>query len=334
MNSDPTLNPLVTVIIPTYNRAQCLARAIESVLQQQYAPVELLVIDDGSTDHTAEVVARYPSAVYVYKKNGRQASARNAGLERARGRYIATLDSDDCWDPNFLSTCVPVMEHRVLYFVFTNRFDVKLDGTIRNQSGAWQNFGFLSAILNKPAVEYSNWYFPAYEAVRTLFIQTCPAPSSALVFRKSFISRAWDEKLIIADDWEFTIGLLLSKPCNTGICTIPLWTKHQIGDNVYESKTNMELVKQLHYHDCGYILQKHGANLLPEERAIIRKRQLEQCFAMSRTQFYKKSFGTSIQMLGYSFQLDTLQTLRKLRQRNYGRLLRKTLHKVRNKISL
>ena len=72
------ITPLVTVIIPTYNREKYVSRAIESAQHQLYKNIEIIVVDDGSTDNTAEVVKQFKDVKYIYKKNGRQASARNA----------------------------------------------------------------------------------------------------------------------------------------------------------------------------------------------------------------------------------------------------------------
>jgi GT2 family glycosyltransferase len=90
---------LVSVIVPTYNRAAILARALDSALAQSYPHVEVLVIDDGSTDATAAVVAQYGDRVrYLRQANAGVGAARNHGIANARGEFIAFLDSDDAWD--------------------------------------------------------------------------------------------------------------------------------------------------------------------------------------------------------------------------------------------
>jgi len=89
--------PRVSVIIPAYNSEQYLAEALDSVAVQGYAPLEVIVVDDGSTDGTAGVVARFPSVRYLYQANRGPASARNAGLGLANGELVAFLDADDVW---------------------------------------------------------------------------------------------------------------------------------------------------------------------------------------------------------------------------------------------
>jgi len=90
--------PLITVIVPVYNGESFLADALDSILSQSYQPVELIVVDDGSTDRTAEVAQRFlPSITLVPQPNSGHASARNCGLDHAKGDLFAFLDADDLW---------------------------------------------------------------------------------------------------------------------------------------------------------------------------------------------------------------------------------------------
>jgi len=97
---------LVSVIIPTYNRSHIVCSAIDSVIAQDYPEIEILVIDDGSTDDTREVMARIygdnPKVRYLPKRNGGVSSARNLGIRESRGEFIAFLDADDTWLPGKL----------------------------------------------------------------------------------------------------------------------------------------------------------------------------------------------------------------------------------------
>ncbi|MBV2127136.1 MAG: glycosyltransferase family 2 protein [Candidatus Thiodiazotropha sp. (ex Ctena orbiculata)] len=93
----------VSVIIPTYNRAHTLPRAIDSVLSQTRPPLEIIVVDDGSDDDTARLMTdRYSQCDYQYQSNQGFSSARNLGIKKARGEWIALLDSDDRWLPDKL----------------------------------------------------------------------------------------------------------------------------------------------------------------------------------------------------------------------------------------
>ncbi|MFH2146033.1 MAG: glycosyltransferase [Candidatus Omnitrophota bacterium] len=110
---EQTANPKVSVILPTYNRARLLSRALESVLNQTYRDFELILIDDASTDETRQVIDRYHDKriVYVYLESRRGAAcARNTGLKLARGVYIAFQDSDDEWFKEKLALQVPVLD--------------------------------------------------------------------------------------------------------------------------------------------------------------------------------------------------------------------------------
>jgi len=97
--------PLISVVIPIYNRVQYIAEAIGSVLAQDYSPVELIVVDDGSTDDAVAVVRRMGAGIrYVYQANQGIGAARNAGVALATGSFLAFLDSDDAWLPDKLSS--------------------------------------------------------------------------------------------------------------------------------------------------------------------------------------------------------------------------------------
>jgi glycosyltransferase involved in cell wall biosynthesis len=94
-------SPLISIIIPTYNRAALLTETIESVLGQSFPNLECIIVDDGSTDGTAEVVARYGERIrYVYQRNSGRSIARNKGFELSRGVYVSFLDSDDLLEPD------------------------------------------------------------------------------------------------------------------------------------------------------------------------------------------------------------------------------------------
>ena len=118
---DPMPTPLVSVIMPTYNTACYVQESIDSVLEQDYPSIQLIVIDDGSTDETVDIIRRYGERVVLLtQKNQGAAVARNTGLAAAEGEYIAFLDSDDVWLPGKLSAQVAYLDsHPDIGMVFS-----------------------------------------------------------------------------------------------------------------------------------------------------------------------------------------------------------------------
>jgi glycosyltransferase involved in cell wall biosynthesis len=104
--------PTFSIVIPTYNRAGFIKRTIESVLEQTFSDFEIIVVDDGSTDGTDEVVRSIHDEriIYHYKFNEERAVARNTGVQLARGKYVTFLDSDDLLYPHHLETALDVMK--------------------------------------------------------------------------------------------------------------------------------------------------------------------------------------------------------------------------------
>ncbi|MBS1811265.1 MAG: glycosyltransferase [Acidobacteria bacterium] len=116
--------PEVSVVIPTYNSASYLIEAVESVLAQTYQDFEVLVIDDGSTDETEQIMRRYQAPVrYIRQQNGGVSVARNRGIAESRGRYVAFLDADDIWLPHKLARQIAALRQQphdqVCYSAFT-----------------------------------------------------------------------------------------------------------------------------------------------------------------------------------------------------------------------
>ena len=108
-----TESVVVSVVIPAYNVAWCIRRAIDSVFAQDFRRCELIVVNDGSTDNTGNVLAAYGGAVRTIDQPNRgMSAARNAGIRSARGMYIAFLDADDWWLPGKISRQVELMERR------------------------------------------------------------------------------------------------------------------------------------------------------------------------------------------------------------------------------
>ncbi len=128
--------PAISVIIPSYNRDKTLPRAIDSVLTQTFSDLELLIVDDGSTDNTREVVEEYmlkdSRVKYIYQENARQAAARNNGIKHSRGEFTAFLDSDDEWLSDKLKKQIEYLEtHPEFSMVYSNQLMCDSEGASR-----------------------------------------------------------------------------------------------------------------------------------------------------------------------------------------------------------
>jgi glycosyltransferase involved in cell wall biosynthesis len=129
--------PVVSVIIPTFNRAYCIERTIDSALQQTHRDVEVIVVDDGSTDNTRElIVSRYANekrVVYTHQKNTGVAGARNTGFAAAHGDFVALLDSDDIWMPWKLEAQIACLQRfPEIGMVWSDMAAVDPDGKVFN----------------------------------------------------------------------------------------------------------------------------------------------------------------------------------------------------------
>jgi glycosyltransferase involved in cell wall biosynthesis len=152
---------MISVVIPCYNRAALLPRAIESAIAQGKYAREIIVVDDGSTDNTREVCARYGTNVqYIWQANAGPSEARNAGAKRAAGEWIAFLDSDDYWTPNHLARMAGAIEQTNgaagLYF---SDMQMGIDGTCT----LWQMINFRPPSEVYLARDGSNWAFLRYQ---------------------------------------------------------------------------------------------------------------------------------------------------------------------------
>ena len=131
----------VSVIIPVYNGGKYISHAIESVLSQTYKEMEIIVVDDGSADRTAEIVKSYQQThdlidrrknlIYIYQKNQGTAAARNKGIVNSTGEYIALLDYDDIWEPEKIELQIKYMiEHQEVGMVHSDAGFIDKDGNL------------------------------------------------------------------------------------------------------------------------------------------------------------------------------------------------------------
>jgi GT2 family glycosyltransferase len=203
---DPETRPLVSVIIPTYNRCAWLPRAIESVLDQTYAPLELIVVDDGSTDRTPDLLKAYGRDIRVIRQTNKGVSgARNAGIRAAGGELIALLDSDDSWLPEKL-------EHQVAFFRASPRAMICQTEEIWIRNGNRVN----------PKKRHQKFSGMIFEKTLPL----CLVSPSAVMMRASLFEEVglFDERLPACEDYDLWLRIAWKYPVY--LISIPLIVKH------------------------------------------------------------------------------------------------------------
>ena len=240
---------LVSVIIPTYNRADYVVEAIRSAQAQTYPRTQIIVVDDGSCDDTARRVAEMSDVEYCYQGHGGQGTARNHGLRIARGEYVGSLDSDDLWDADFLSRSVACLEEFALDFVFTNWVKVRGDQTLPSEwlrDGKWKPYR---------TDRRGEWWL------------------LTLLLRRNSIVSGWGEHMQIADDWYLILEMVLRRPCKTAFSLTPRWRKRTDGRNIYDGRPFAEAAKKLHLHDYPTFRRDFRALLSRRERLTLTGRE-------------------------------------------------------------
>ena len=180
--------PEVSVIIPTFNRASTIKRAVDSVLSQSFGDFELIIVDDGSTDETEAVLSGFSNKIKILKTGNRGVSAaRNLGAEEASGKFIAFLDSDDEWLPAKLEKQLKLMKNRSFRICQTE------ERWIRN-----------GKFVNKPA-RYKKHEGEIFDQCLNLCAVT---PSSVLLEKTLFFEYGgFDESFPVCEDYDLWLRM-------------------------------------------------------------------------------------------------------------------------------
>ena len=259
--------PLLSVIIPTYNRAALLPNAVSSAALQTQDPAQIVVVDDGSTDETPSVLARLQGVEWVSQANRGPSAARNGGMERARGGFIAFLDSDDAWDPEFLSTLVSLLrENQDVGFAFANWRGADASGAVTypDYMAAHPYYHHAGSACGQA------WRTLDSRQARALFLEHSAAPSSAVVVRRD-CAVAWDETVRIGEDNLFLLEVLLKHRCGCAFMTKPLWTKRGSPANLCDGNQDASALARQHLAMAGALLKRHRSALDWSEVCTVRR---------------------------------------------------------------
>jgi glycosyltransferase involved in cell wall biosynthesis len=298
-------SPLVSVIIPTYNRAEKLKYAIDSVLAQSYNNVQLIVIDDGSEDQTLVLMKDYPTVEYIIQKHAGQAAARNNGLRHSKGEILASLDSDDTWNHDFLERCVEKLERDQLDFVFANWIQ---EARIGKDWNFLNGDPFLIPYFKSTS---DGWITLSYKELRSIYIEACPSPSSSVVIRKSSIVSGWDERINVCDDWCMYLDVILSKPRKVAFTLDTLWKKRLDAINIYDGRKRNEVLKFLYIEDTLTIMNKFEHLLTDREMVLLKRRYVASLVELAKHELVREhNLKESLRLLKTSVSVDILFTLK------------------------
>jgi glycosyltransferase involved in cell wall biosynthesis len=216
INAKSMKNELVSVIIPTFNRAGHLPEAIKSVLNQTHKAIEIIIVNDGSTDNTADVAAdfcrSYPFIKYVYKENGGIASARNVGIEHSHGNYLMFLDDDDQYLPFALE-------------VLLNSFNKQPDNVMFIYGEA---ISYNSKITKKTLQVGLNLFSRPelyYQTLQTNHLQT---PGQAMIRKKPLIEIGmFNPDFKLCEDYELFTRVVLNYDLRKIDIPVILYSEHE-----------------------------------------------------------------------------------------------------------
>lgn len=228
---------LVTVVIPTYNRRQFIGETVDSVLAQTYRDLEVIVVDDGSTDGTEDLLKeRYgnePRFRYIWQENAERAVARNTGIKAARGEFVAFLDSDDLWLPAKL-------ELQIQYFARDSQLVMVHTGF----SSLYENGTTVSLILENKIYRQRNIFG---QMVFENFVSS-PTPLVRRWVLDSIGGFNEDRQLICFEDWELWIRIASLGP----VGYVP---ESMAIRRLHDGNTEKTLTPMLYCHFMRTILQ-------------------------------------------------------------------------------
>lgn len=234
-----TPNPVVSVVIPNYNHAKYISDAIASVLNQTFRDFEIIVVDDGSTDDSREVVAQFGGRVqYLYQRNAGLSAARNVGIQAARGEYIGVLDADDMYEPVFLESLIGELDSHP------------------DADGIYCGYQFVDE-KNSLLPQIENRSIPSEKLYTALLDGNFLVPEAVLVRRNCYDrSGLYDGSLRASEDWD--MWLRLAKRYKI-IHTTRILTRHRVLAGSMSSDPQRMLTNRLS------VLEKH-VGLEPEDR--------------------------------------------------------------------
>lgn len=276
--------PKVSIVMPAYNCAEHIKESIDSALAQTHKDIELIVVDDGSTDGTAEVVQSYENpVVYLYQENRGMSAARNTAMKSATGDFIAFLDSDDLWEPSKLEKQIALFEtHPKIGMVGSYLEPIDSNG---KRSGKTKP-------TSRPAEDFDS-----------MFMQGTPVPTSVMI-RSECVREVgyFNEAIFGMEEVEFFMRIAQKyqvKFMDEILGFYRIWE-----GNVTKRKKHKMWLGHIH---VGVWALSQG--LKPETRKKVKKRIAKYYYKLGKEYYlmhsYRKSLAHGWKALGFSLQVGS-----------------------------
>ena len=296
--------PTVSVIIPTYNCEAYIAETLNSVLNQTFQGLELIVVDDGSTDRTREIVASYSAPVrLISQTNSGVCAARNFGIREAKGQYICLMDHDDYWFPEKLALQVEEMsrdpETGLVYSTFIWWFP--------SAEGVFPNPDSFESASGSTGIddEFSGWIY--HLLLLDCWVLTSSALIRAEVFEKC---GAFDESLPYSEDWDLWLRISQEYPFTKLKKPLTLYRQHPQQGN--------RMARSIDYRT--ELISKAAAKwgLCSRDGRCITKRQFRQNIARYHMEFGLNNLASgNLKVANRSFLKSWLKSPVKLKSLAY-----------------
>ena len=239
------MSPKVSIIIPTYNRADLLPRAINSVLNQTFQDFELIIVDDGSTDNTKQVVEEFQKKdkriKYIWQENSGLPTSRNTGIENTQGEYIALLDDDDVW--------------------LNKKLEIQLNKIEKNNHELFfSNWYFWDSETNQKNKAFNFNPLNNEKDLFKLFVKKNIGCSSTVIIKKAKLEKVgyFDEKLKSSEDYDLWLRFILNN-ARVGFDEEPLCLYRQ---HMKQMSSNQYIMRISRLKVFYKIIKKHPCYLI------------------------------------------------------------------------
>jgi glycosyltransferase involved in cell wall biosynthesis len=268
-------SPFFSVILPTYNRANMIGRAIESVIAQTYTNWELLVVDDGSTDNTKQVVEAYNDSRirYIYQQNAERSAARNNGIDNAKGEYVCFIDSDDYFLLNHLQEFINNLGDNP-------GVDMLFGLNVIDRNGVLTNEDDRKAVAD-------------YNSIEEYFVMNPVRVAAVCVKRQVLLKNKFDLKIRIGEDTELWVRIAAKHK----IIPIRAFTQvYLMHDDQTVSNANYKSVFQ--HNECLDVIFKFDDNNNKKISFNVRKQALSYgYFKLGQAYLLSKKYSKGVSAL-------------------------------------